>query len=47
MKRLETIIKTSMKEFEYLGMTNPRKIKLTKKELTENLASAKTDVFMS
>lgn len=46
-KRLETIIKTSMKEFEYLGMTNPRKIKLTKKELTENLASAKTDVFMS
>jgi len=36
-----------MKEFEYLGMTNPRKIKLIKKELTENFVSAKTEVFMS
>lgn len=39
-KRLETIIRTSVNEFEYLGITNPRKIKLMKKELMDNLESA-------
>ncbi len=43
-KRLEDIIRTSVKEFEYLGITNPRKIKLRKKELMDNLESAKTMV---
>lgn len=45
MKRLETIIKTSKTEFEYLGITNPRKIRLIKKKLMEILTSAKTEVF--
>jgi hypothetical protein len=45
MKRLETIIRVSNREFEYLGITNPRKIKLIKKRLMEDVASAKTEIF--
>lgn len=45
MKRLETIIRTSKIEFEYLGITNPREVKLIKKKIVEDLASAKTEVF--
>jgi hypothetical protein len=41
MRRLETIIRTSKTEFEYLGIINPRKIRLIKKKLMEDLASAK------
>ena len=35
--RLKDIIKTAKKEFEYLGIKNPRKIKLIKKELIEKI----------
>jgi len=36
-KRLMKIIKTSEKELEYLGIKNPRKIKLLRKELIKRL----------
>lgn len=45
MRRLETIIRTSKTEFEYLAIANPRRIRLIKKKLMEDLASAKTEVF--
>ena len=45
MRRLETIIRTSITEFEYLAITNPREIKLIKKKLIEDFTSAKTEVF--
>jgi len=45
MKRLETIIRTSKTEFEYLGITNPRRVRLIKKRLMEDFASAKTEIF--
>jgi hypothetical protein len=44
-RRLEIIIKTTRNEFEYLGMKNPRKIKLLKKELMKTLTSAKLKIF--
>lgn len=45
MKRLETIIRVSKSEFEYFDITNPRKIKLIKKKLMEDFASAKAEIF--
>ena len=45
MERLETIVRVSKPEFAYLGITNPRKIKLIKKRLMEDIASAKSVVF--
>ncbi len=36
-KKLKNIIKTAKKEFEYLGIKNPRKIKLIKKDLLSKI----------
>ena len=36
-KRLKNIIQTSKKEFEYLGIKDPRKIKLIKKDLIDKI----------
>ncbi len=41
-KRLEKIIKTAKKEFEYLGIRNPRKIKLIKKRLIKKIKVGRT-----
>jgi hypothetical protein len=43
--RLETIVKTSRNEYEYLGISNPRKIKLLKEKIMKTLASAKLEVL--
>jgi len=41
-KRLEKIIRTAKREFEYLGIRNPRKIKLIKKKLTKKIKEGRT-----
>ncbi|MCD6216014.1 MAG: hypothetical protein J7J92_02995 [Candidatus Aenigmarchaeota archaeon] len=43
-KRLQTIIRTSKIEFEYLGILNPRTIKLIKKKLMKDFTIGKLSV---